>query len=313
MIKTIILRFYGLLFTILMGTSSLFAQKIVLDVQHQSLNQVLLNLNDQYDIQFSINHQLGEDCFIDLHQTFSSTKAAFTVLLEPCHLRYEESDGVFIILKKELDPILSEKKASFKKIYSGQLIDAKNAEPLPFSSITINSKNIVADASGHFYYQTTHDSADLVATYLGYYVLDTILQPGNNQQIPLHPSVVGLNEIEIQSAIPIHSSLLGERAGLLRLNHNISTFLPGNNNNSLFNLLRLQPGISAATELNGDYIIWGSYRGQNLFQFDGMTIFNATSLNNEIGVINPLLLKEIEVHKGGFQVDKGDRVGVVSG
>ena len=111
MIKTIILRFYGLLFTILMGTSSLFAQKIVLDVQHQSLNQVLLNLNDQYDIQFSINHQLGEDCFIDLHQTFSSTKAAFTVLLEPCHLRYEESDGVFIILKKELDPILSGKKS----------------------------------------------------------------------------------------------------------------------------------------------------------------------------------------------------------
>ena len=87
--------------------------------------------------------------------------------------------------------------------------------------------------------------------------------------------------------------------------------IPGNNSNVIFNHLRLFPGIMAAGESTADYIIWGSYPGQNQVIFDGMTLFNSYGINDDIGRVNPLMVKNIEVFKGGFGVDVGDRIGGV--
>ncbi|HAP58655.1 MAG TPA: hypothetical protein DCR93_03780, partial [Cytophagales bacterium] len=69
--------------------------------------------------------------------------------------------------------------------------------------------------------------------------------------------------------------------------------------------------ITAAGESVSDYIIWGSYPGQNYITFDGITLFSSWGINQEFGRVNPALVKNVEVYKGGYQVPYGDRIGGV--
>ena len=43
--------------------------------------------------------------------------------------------------------------------------------------------------------------------------------------------------------------------------------------------------------------------------FDGFTIFGLKNFNDNISSFNPLMVKDIEVHKGGFDAAYGERVG----
>ena len=125
----------------------------------------------------------------------------------------------------------------------------------------------------------------------------------------LKSSVIGLHEIVIKSKAPICDIFIGEQTGLMKLNNKLATLLPGNSDNTVINLLRLQPGILASGEQSQDYIIWGSYKGQTQIQFDNITMFNISAYNNNIGAINPLIIKNIQVNKGGYNANIGDRVG----
>ncbi len=305
-----ILKAFVVLTAFFFGGINLSAQEIKIEAGNQPLSEVLINLRDNYGIQLSFNHEIVSKCIVSKSKNYSSPKQAISELVSSCNLAYEFSDGVFIIFEKPQTDSSSVTKSQ-KYFFSGQLIDALSTEPLPFSSIQINKNDFIADASGNFSFKTTNVSEKLKVSHLGYFLLDTILSPGNNQRIKLTPSVVGLQEVLVNSDVKIFSANIGERPGLVKLNHKVATFLPGNNNNTLFNLLRLQPGVTAAAEQSSDYIIWGSYRGQNLLLFDGIPLFSANSLNNEIGIANPLMVKDVEVFKGGFNVDKGDRVGGV--
>ena len=69
------------------------------------------------------------------------------------------------------------------------------------------------------------------------------------------------------------------------------------------------PGIQAAGEQSTDLLIWGSYEGQSLITFDEFTFFGLKNYNDNISVVNPFLVKTIEIYKGGFESKYGNRVG----
>jgi hypothetical protein len=94
-----------------------------------------------------------------------------------------------------------------------------------------------------------------------------------------------------------------------KLNHKVANHLPGFGDNSVFNLLRLQPGILASGEQTIELIIWGSYVGLSKVMFDGFTIYGLKNFNDNISAFNPLMAKDIEVYKGGYDARFGDRVG----
>jgi hypothetical protein len=105
------------------------------------------------------------------------------------------------------------------------------------------------------------------------------------------------------------TALIGREAGMMKLNHQVANFLPGFGDNSVFNLLRLQPGILASGEQTNELIIWGCYEGQSKVIFDGFTIYGLKNFNDNISAFNPLMAKDIEVHKGGYDARFGERVG----
>jgi hypothetical protein len=277
---------------------------IKIDVSKTKLDEVFIILHKKYGVQLSYDNNLISKYKLSLNQEFKTVKNAISAITKKLGLKYEIINEVFIISKdKNYTP------QQKKHIYSGQLIDPTNNEPLPYSSIQLSFGHLIADASGKFAFETLNDKEELKISHIGYYKLDTIIKPTTNQKIYLKPSQFEIDEIVVKSINNVYDIHIGQTAGLIKLNHKLAKLLPGNNNNTIYNLLRLQPGVLANSEYGGGFNIWGSQRGDNFITFDGITIFNSSSLDSEIGIINPLLVKDIELHRSGFSANKADVTG----
>ena len=193
---------------------------------------------------------------------------------------------------------------------SGRVCDIKSTESLPYTHLQINGTGLASDENGNFSYVSQQDSLfHLQASYLGYFLLDTVMTPGTGKLILLSRANYKLAEVKVKGVKVVKSLQVGNKPGVLRLNHQVARYLPGNGDNSVFNLLRLQPGILAAGEQSNDLIIWGSYEGQSQVLFDGFTLFGMKNFNDNISAVNPFMAKDIQVLKGAYGAEHGGRVG----
>ncbi len=296
--------FISVLFLILLSASSVSAQKIGIYANNDPLNKILLALRDRYHLEFSFNDQLLSQFKLTVNQNFDSPEEAIMSLIKGLPLTLAKRREVFMILpeKKEMQPK--------NYLLSGSISEARSDEPLSFSQLIIDNRVLISDMKGSFSYAVKKDSSFRVkVVHLGYYILDTVLVAGINHHLKLLPSIIGLREIVIWEKSPDRTTQVGNVAGSIRLNHQISRYLPGNNDNSIFTLLRLMPGILASSEQSNGLIIWGSYEGQSQIMLDGFNIWGLKSFNDDIDAVNPLIAKDVEVFKGGFDATLGDRVG----
>ena len=88
--------------------------------------------------------------------------------------------------------------------------------------------------------------------------------------------------------------------------------MPGSADNSVFNLLRMMPGVRASGEPSEGLIVWGSNWGESRLVYDGFTIFGMKSFNDQIGSVNPYLTKDLRLLKGGYDVSQGNHIGAVA-
>jgi hypothetical protein len=236
--------------------------------------------------------------------SFPDTRTAIDHLLMGLPLTYDITGSVYVIY-----PVASPKtRKSYP--FSGQILDRQTLEPLPFAHIIINGKGMATGLRGGFAYTSKEDSVFIVrATHLGYYILDSVFSAGSGKRVLLTPSTIGLKEVVIENLEVDHSARIGEKAGVMKVNHKVANFLPGYGDNSVFNLLRLLPGVTAAGEQTNDLVIWGSYAGQSQVLFDGFPIYGLKNFNDNISAFNPLMAKDIEVHKGGYDTRFGERAG----
>jgi hypothetical protein len=300
----------ALISVLIIGTffSNVFAQsgKIRIDADKTPLKQVLFHLRDKYGFQFSFDDNALSVCYVSVHREFDSKEKAISFLLSEFPLKYEKSGDVFVII-----PSASGKRASGKTTnISGQVVETATFEPLPFSYITINKRQVQAGKNGDFTFLASADSTyHLQISHLGYFVYDTLLSTSLNKRFLLTPSVKELGEVKVEGYTVEKSTLIGDQAGKMKINSTIAPYLPGNGDNSVYTVLRLMPGVLAAGEQSSDLLIRGSYESQTKIEFDGITIFGLNNQNDNIGVVNPLLIKDMQVLKGGYDANYDDRVG----
>jgi len=296
-----------LLFLLLILFSSIsiaYSQKIEIDVTNMPLNKVLIGLRETYHLKFSFNDQLLTRYNVTVKNSYSNAEEAVHSLIKVFPLTCLQRGDVFIILP--------ESKESNPRIFqlTGQVIESNTDESLPYAQLAIDDRLITSDEKGSFSYTGKTDSIFHVKiSYLGHYVLDTIVYAGNNHRFRLTPSNIGLQEVIVTGQSIENTTLIGNKAGAMKINNQVARFLPGNDDNSVFNLLRLMPGILASSEQSNGLIIWGSYEGQSQVIFDGFTIWGLKSFNDDINTVNPLITKDMEVLKGGYDASYGDRVG----
>jgi hypothetical protein len=297
-------RFILSIFYFLLTAVTCYSQQVDLDVRNVPLNQVLIGLRDKYKLELSFNDDLLSRYNLTIKNTWDSPENAIQSIIGEFPLTYLKQGAIFMILpkKKQVTP------ENF--LLFGQVTEARSNEPLPFSQIYVDDRILVSDQKGSFSYQNTGNGIFRVKiTHLGYFILDTIVVAGINHRFNLIPSVIGLREVVIKDKLFDRSTIIGNKAGVVKVNHQIARYLPGSGDNSVFTLLRLMPGILASSEQSNGLIIWGSYEGHSQVLLDGFTIWGLKSFNDDIDAVNPLVAKEIEVLKGGYDASYGGRVG----
>ncbi len=281
-----------------------FTQEIRINCIDEPLNKILISCRDEIGLMVSFDDRQLSAYKLTLEKKFSSPAQALDYLLKGLPLRYDVSDGVYVIYT------VTEKEKPESYNISGTLSDKTSHETLPYSSLLINDKGFISDAAGNFSFTSNTDSIfSIKVSYLGYYILDTIVPAGYHYNFRLTPSVIAMKEIIITGTEVERSMQTGNSPGVIKLNHKIAYFLPGNGDNSVFNLLRLQPGILAAGEQSTDLIIWGSDVGHSQVIFDGFTLYGMKNFNDNISAVNPFMAKDIKVLKGNFGAEYGERVG----
>lgn len=295
-----------LLLSFLLLFLSSTGQEIKIDAHEMPLNKVLIGIIDSYNISISFDDNSLSNYIITDNNTYPSIDKALTGLLAGIPLTNELIGDVWVI-----SPTKVTKKPSLKSYLSGRVFDKFTNEALPYSHIIVNGWPSITDLKGSF--SSAIQGKDSIITikisHLGYYILDTIVQASQTHNFPLTPSSIGLSEIVINGKIVEKSTQIGKLSGLVKLNHKIAHFLPGYGDNSVLNLIRLMPGILASGEQTSELIIWGSYPGQSKVIFDGFSVYGLKNFNDNIGAFNPLLAKDIEIYKGGYDARFGERVG----
>lgn len=266
-----------------------------------SLSDVITALRDTYEIKVSFNDNKLSAYKVNIDKTFPNADKALKYLIKDLPLKLEVVSNVFIVSELEKNYLIS-----------GNIRDVNSNETLPFSTVVINGLSLLAGPRGNFSFSSNTDSVfKLQVSYLGYLKLDTILAADNYISLKLQQNQITLSEVVFSSWQPTIESNSFYSAGSLKINQNVGQNLPGDSDNSVYNLLRLQPGILASGDQFNDLMIWGSYKGQTKVSFDGFTIFGLKNFNDEIGAINPLVAKDLNILKGGYGVSQGDRVGGV--
>ncbi|MCH2021623.1 MAG: TonB-dependent receptor [Saprospiraceae bacterium] len=292
-----------------------YTQNIKLPSSVNTLHGALIYLNKNYDVAFSCNDTWAKECKIDTSLIFKNVRDAISKLTKSCKLKFKRINRVYVILKPELSNessnIISQKRSSKNYSFKGYVIDVQTKEPLPFSSISIGISQLTTDESGFFNYKCSDSVVNVRIEHLGYNNFQGPISSSEVNKIGLRPSVNELQTVTVEASQNTGFVETIDPPGIIKLNDKLASLLPNNGNNSLFALLRLQAGVLAAGEQTNDFIIWGSYKGQSQIRFDGITIFNSSSYNDNIGAINPLFIQDVEIHKGGYQVHLGDRVGSV--
>ncbi len=283
----------------------LSAQEIKIAVKNKALNEVLIEIRDKYNLNISFDDKELSKYKLTVNKSFGTPEETFEFLLKDLPITFEKTASVYLFFANK-----SMSKISKTYLLSGKIYDIENSESLPFTNIIINGIGGISDEFGNFNFESKSDSVfQLHLSYLGYQIHDTTLSPGTDYRIGLSSSIMTMGEVEIVGNQIFFSKQIGSKPGLMRINHKIARFIPGNGDNSIFNILRLQPGILAAGEQSSEMIIWGSYQGQSQVNFDGITLFGLKNYNDNISTVNPFMAKDVRIHKGGFDATMGERVG----
>jgi len=304
------LKLYFLISIGIIFRLNIYAQEIRITASNQTLNKVLLELREKYDVELSFN---GEDLSkykVSLSRTFKTAQEAVAFLLQKLPFEFENISGVLVIYPKKVEIRVEKPEPKVYRI-SGRIMEKETEEALPFSNIMVNSTGIISDQNGNFLFSSIRDSVFRIKiSHLGYLLEDTtIFLSKSNISIYMTPSDQVLEEIKVSDNLIEDFVNIGNEAACIKLNHKVTKYLPGSSDNSVYNLLRLQPGVLAAGEQSSDLIIWGAYAGQSRIIFDGFTVFGLKNFNDNISAINPLITKNIQLRKAGYDASYGDCVG----
>lgn len=294
-----------LLLLLLLSTAGIYSQEIRLQYENESLDKILLDIRDTYGLNLSFSNDQLSQFSLSVNKGFTDPREALGYLIADLPYEIDIIGSVYIIKQKRII-----EKRDF--LLTATILDRKTGERLPYAHILANSIPLISNSEGAFSLRSKTDSVfHIQVSYLGFHSFDTILKAPGHYSLRLEPAIYEMDELEISSSRPIHYTGDTRQSGGIRLNTFVANYLPGNGDQSVFNLLRLQPGILAAGEQTSDLLIWGSYEGQTSLSLDGITLFNLKNYNDNISTINPLLAKDLNVIKAGYGIEHNGRVGGV--
>jgi hypothetical protein len=200
---------------------------------------------------------------------------------------------------------------------SGRIKDLSNGEPLPFASVHVDGTNIAANTNtdGYFtLYNVPSDTELLVFRYLGYETQQFYLSPDINVEnlfVELQPASFSLDEVVIVAEREDVLKIPERSIGVIQTTAAKIADLPALGEKDLFRTFQLMPGISGSNESSAGMYVRGGTPDQNLVLYDGFTIYHQEHLMGVFSAFNTNAIKDVQLHKGGFDAKHGGRLSSV--
>jgi hypothetical protein len=201
---------------------------------------------------------------------------------------------------------------------TGRIKDQSNGEFLPFATVHVEGRPAIAtttNADGYFtLYDVPSDTVALIFRYLGYETQYFYLSPDinvGNLFVELQPSVNLLDEVVVVAEREDVLKVPEQAIGVIQTTAAKIADLPALGEKDLFRTFQLMPGVSAANESSAGMYVRGGTPDQNLVLYDGFTIYHQEHLMGVFSAFNTNAVKDVRLHKGGFDSKHGGRLSSV--
>jgi hypothetical protein len=200
---------------------------------------------------------------------------------------------------------------------TGRIKDQTNGEALPFASVYVEGYGIgtTTNTDGYFtLYNVPSDTEVLVFKYLGYETQYFYLSPDVNPEnlfVELQPASNILDEVIVVKEREDVLKIPEFSIGIIQTTTAKIADLPALGEKDLFRTFQLMPGISGSNESSAGMYVRGGTPDQNLVLYDGFTIYHQEHLMGVFSAFNTNAVKDVQLHKGGFDAKHGGRLSSV--
>ena len=289
-------------------SSTLLAQTVTFNFNNTPVSEALSEVVQKMNIRISFDSGRLKNFTVSGTITSEVPENVLSWILQKTDYKVELRYNTYLILKlKE-----NEKPEHSEIKIQGVVFDRESGEQLPNASVYYLNRNkgIVTSVNGTFGIQL-EDSTDvnIKVRYLGYQTLDTtisIYKGLGDLKLGLIKNVHSIQTIEVEGENLRMIDQNGE-AGHFLFNPSRFSDFPNYGETDVFRVLQLLPGISS-TENSSELNIRGSSADQNLVLFDGFTLYNLDHFFGAFSALNPYVIKNVQVYRGGFDSRYGERV-----
>jgi len=271
------------------------------------LSEALLSISKEYGIKVAFDHERLSSIIINKSVSGKNNDELISELLMGTGTSYEYKYGRFLIMEEQVVSGTSECQII------GSITDKSNGEQLPYANVVILNSDLhaITSSTGSFSMKDVRTNPlHILVSYIGYDQLDTTITWSN----PALTINIGLNRngILLDSVIVSgYSSSIVEIRNDINFATTINPIklidLPTVTETDVFKALQLLPGVSYNDNSAGLTIRGGS-TDQNLVRFDGQTLYNLSHYYGVISALNPNIIKDVQIYKGGYDARFGERV-----
>lgn len=297
-------------FSLLFFSTCIKAQTYKQTFHNVPLSEALVQVSKLYDIKVAFDADKLGTVNVEGEFTGNTKDELISKLLAGTgfEFRYRYSRYLIIEKKDREGAALPEKGQMI-----GSISDRETGEHLPYATVIYYGRNLMTSASenGNFCIRNICENPlHLMISYIGYVPLDTTIKwenPVMNFDFRLERKIHMLDTIVVK----------GEKLEMIDLRNDVDfaatidptklSDLPVLAETDVFRMLRLLPGVSYSDNSSGLSIRGGS-SDQNLVLFDGQTLYNLSHYYGVISAINPNVIKDLQIYKGGYDSRFGERV-----
>jgi ferric enterobactin receptor len=200
---------------------------------------------------------------------------------------------------------------------SGKVIDAESGEGLPFATLRVLGTQLgtTTNSDGQFnLVGVPSDTSTIQVRYLGYELRNLALSPNSATSgvgIALTPEGLDVDVVRIETEAERMMDA-DKDFGVLQISPRKLAVLPNIGERDLMRNFQLMPGISAANEASSGLYVRGGTPDQNLVLYDGFTVYQVDHLYGFFSAFNANAIKDVRLHKGGFESKYGGRLASVT-
>jgi ferric enterobactin receptor len=289
------------------------AQQLKFTFDNVPLSEALIKSAEKFNFKVAFDADKLHSIFINRDVTGNTKEEFIQDLLLNSGYDFQYKHDNFLIIPQKLSSVeFANKECNLV----GSISDKETGEQLPYASIFLFNQDLnrstAASNYGTFSIKNiATNPVHILISLIGYYPVDTFIHWTNNSLVNCDFKL--FKRVQLMDTVVIKEN----RLDMVDFRNNVDFAttinpsklidLPILAETDIFRTLQLLPGIRYS-ENSSELSIRGGSSDQNLVLFDGQTLYNLSHYYGVISSLNPNVIKDIQVFKGGYDSRYGERV-----